>query len=42
MHHSIVFYNGAKVNYTYGMDGEKLNTFDDIDRLWLERLSQLL
>ena len=21
MHHSIVFYNGAKVNYTYGMVG---------------------
>lgn len=38
----VPIFNGETVTAVLDIDSEKLNTFDDIDRLWLERLSQLL
>lgn len=38
----VPIFNGETVTAVLDIDSEKLNTFDDIDRLWLECLSQLL
>lgn len=38
----VPIFNGETVTAVLDIDSEKLNTFDDIDRLWLERISQLL